>query len=386
MPDSLGLNAAETDVEPNPFTVRYTVTNKSKQLGRITRLYISFPTTDGLSLDASSPNPMNQTMSLDLDKDEFRTFEWIIKVQNRITRRMPLISVTALDDEGTPIVCEDYLPIANLKTALLCDVRTSEPELRYIPVLTEYTPDRFVISATLTNTGGANLNDVIAELEWTDPSGQDLVEYDPSFPDNTNPKTWGVLFPGLGQTFTWGFRLKNKNTTDVPQVLTFNIKYGSRETPYIVGGCEVPVTIDPVVAPKLICSLGGPDTVRFVVDRYNPTPFDIDVHIENIGTGDARDVKAYLLQDTRFTIESPTVRTIGTIPAFSTSDLLGANGFTVRVNPRDADGYDTVRVTVVAEGAMTECLLPIYVERELRPRFELVCTSTAVLRFDDVLN
>jgi hypothetical protein len=86
MPDSLGLNATETDVEPNPFTVRYTVTNKSKQLGRITRIYISFPP-DGLSLDPTSPNPMNQTLSLDLDKDESRTFEWIIDVQNRITRR-----------------------------------------------------------------------------------------------------------------------------------------------------------------------------------------------------------------------------------------------------------------------------------------------------------
>jgi Mg-chelatase subunit ChlD len=385
MPDSLALNATETDVEPNPFTVRYTVTNRSKQIGRITRLFISFPP-DGLSLDPSSPNPMNQTLSLDLDKDESRTFEWVIRVQNRITRRLPLITVTALDDEGNEIRCEQYLPIANLKTALMCDVRTSEPELRYIPVLTEYEPTRFVISATLTNTGGANLNDVVAELEWTDPSGQDLVEFDPDYVDNTNPKTWGVLFPSLGQTFSWGFRLKNKNTTDVPQVLLFNIKYGSRETPLIAGGCEVPVTIEPVVAPKLICSLGGPDTVRFVVDRYDPTPFDIDVHIENIGTGDARDVKAYLLQDTRFTIISPTMRALGTLKAFSSTDLTGTNGFTVRVNPRDIDGYDTVRVTVVAEGAMTECLLPIYVERELRPQFELVCTSSAVLRFDDVLN
>jgi hypothetical protein len=385
MPDSLALNAAETDVEPNPFTVRYTITNTSRQIGRITRIFISFPP-DGMTLDPSSPNPMNQVLNLDLDQGDSETFEWVIRVQNRITRRLPLITVTALDDEGTPVVCEQYLPIANLKTALVCDVRTSEPELRYIPVLTEYEPTRFVISATLTNTGGANLNDIIAELEWTDPSGQDLVEFDPDYVDNMNPKTWGVLFPGLGQTFSWGFRLKEKNTTDVPQTLLFNIRYGSRETPFITGGCEIPVVIQPVVAPILVCSLDGPDRVYFVEDRYDPTPFYVDVYIENIGTGDARDVKAYLLQDTRFTVVSPTLRSLGTVPAFSSTELLGTEGFRVRVNPRDIDGYDTIRVTVVAEGALAECALPIYVERELRPRFEMECTSTAVLRFDDVLN
>jgi hypothetical protein len=58
----------------------------------------------------------------------------------------------------------------------------------------------------------------------------------------------------------------------------------------------------------------------------------------------------------------------------------------VRVNPRDVDGYDTVRVAVVADGVSTQCLLPIYVERELRPRFAITCVSNTTLRFDDVLN
>ncbi len=115
IPDSLVLNANKTAVEPNPFPVRFTIVNKSKQIGKITRVYISFPP-DGLSLDPSSPNPMNQSLDLELDKNESRTFEWIIKVQNRITRRMPLITVTAIDDEGNYIPCEAYLPIAGVGT------------------------------------------------------------------------------------------------------------------------------------------------------------------------------------------------------------------------------------------------------------------------------
>jgi hypothetical protein len=387
IPDSLGLNAAETNVEPNPFTVRYTITNSSKQLGRITRVYISFPP-DGLTLSPTSPNPQNQTLNLSLDKDESHTFEWIIDVANRITRRNVLIQVIALDDEGNPIQCEDWLPIANLKTALTCDLETSEPRLNYIPVLQDYDPTKFVIKATLVNSGGANLNEVMAELEWTDASGQDLIEYDPDYAgDNTNPKTRVVLFPQQSVEFEWGFRLKNKNTTGVPQYMAFNVKYGSKETPLIErGGCETAVEIMPVVAPELVCTLAGPDTIRFVVDRYDPTPFYVDLKVGNIGTGEARNVKAYILQDTRFTLVPPSSRTLGNLAPLEERELFGADGFQLKVNPRDVSGYDTVRAVVVAEGVMTTCELPIWVEREQRPRFEMVCQTSAVLRFDDVLN
>jgi hypothetical protein len=386
MPDSLGLNASETNVEPNPFTVRYTVTNKSKQLGRITRIYISFPP-DGLTLSPTSPNPMNQSLNLSLDKDESQTFEWIIDVANRITRRNVLITVTPIDDEGNPVACEDWLPIANLKTALACNLETSEARLNYIPVLQDYTPTTFVIKATLNNSGGANLNDVTAELEWTDDSGQDLIEFDPAFADNTNPKTRGVMFPQQTVEFTWGFRLKNKNTTNIPQYMGFNIKYGSKETPFIErGGCETVVEIMPVVAPELVCTLGGPDTIRFNVDRYEPTPFYVDLHVENIGTGEARNVKAYILQDTRFTLVPPSSRTLGNLAPSESRDLLGVDGYQLKVNPREVSGYDTVRAVLVGEGVMTTCELPIYVEREQKPRFEMVCQTSAVLRFDDVLN
>jgi hypothetical protein len=114
-PDSLGVNAAGTDVEPNPFTIRRTIKNVSKQTGGIKRSYISFPP-DGLSLDPSSPDPMDQTMDLVLEKGESHTFEWLIKVQNRVTRRLPLFTMIAITDEGYEVRCEKYIPIANVRT------------------------------------------------------------------------------------------------------------------------------------------------------------------------------------------------------------------------------------------------------------------------------
>jgi len=117
MPDSLGLNAAGTGVEPNPFTVRYTITNRGFGVGSIRRLIISFPP-DDLELDASSPNPRDQTMNLTLERNESETFEWVFRVQNRITRRNVYIEVTAYDDEWTPVPCSQLLPIANLLVSI----------------------------------------------------------------------------------------------------------------------------------------------------------------------------------------------------------------------------------------------------------------------------
>ncbi|MFZ1730111.1 MAG: T9SS type A sorting domain-containing protein [Bacteroidota bacterium] len=245
IPDSLALNAAETNVEPNPFIVKYIVTNRSKQVGRITRIYINFPA-QGITLSSGSGNPINQSLNLTLDKDESHTFTWVLDVADWITRRNVLIQVTAIDDEGSAIQCEHWLPIANLKTALSDScLRSSAKVLRYVSSQSGYDPQQFVISGKLRNTGGANLNSVIAQLEWTDGSGVDLIEFDPAYPgDNTNPKVRSVLFPGQSVDFEWGFRLKNNNTTGVTQIMAFNLWFGSKETPFH-SGCEVGVEIEP---------------------------------------------------------------------------------------------------------------------------------------------
>ncbi len=393
MPDSLALNAAGLDVEPNPFRVSFTIRNKGNNVGRITRLYINFPP-DGLSLDPSSPNPMNQTMSLDLDKDESRTFEWIIKVENRITRRLSRITVTAIDDEGEYIVCEGWLPIANLKTAMRCDLRTSERELRYIPALGEYAPDHFVITETLTNTGGANLHDVMAEVEWTDPSGMDLVEFDPDYVDNTNPKRWDVLLPGMDQTFAWGFRLKNKNRTGVPQGLTFVIKYGSRETPFIVGGCEVPVLVDAIPAAHFDTQCSGPDTIYADTQAgvYIPKSFDVTLYVCNVGSKYADSLTATIL------IQSSNVRTMPGYPIvlekgiLTGTDTLGVDScytfrWSLEALPTDITSPTRIKFTVQASNAEPEeCEITIVIPPLGPPNLAPQCYVPSLLVFDENLD
>jgi hypothetical protein len=356
-------------------------------------LFISFPP-DGLTLDPSSPGPMDQSMSLNIDKDESRSFEWIINVQNRITRRLPLITVIALDDEGNEIRCEQYLPIANLKTALKCDVRTSEPELRYIPVLTEYEPTRFVISATLTNTGGANLNDIVAELEWTDPSGLDLVEFDPDYADNTNPKTQRVLFPRMAQTFTWGFRLKNKNTTDVPQVLAFNVKYGSRETPFITNGPIASVTVDEIPSPRFVTHCSGPDTIYAdtLAGVYINNPFEVSFTVCNVGDDDADSLKATIV------IQNPNVLTMPGYPFVlekavltGTDTLVVGSCYTFRwsLEARPMPIPTLVRIKFMAQALNAEpkeCEIIIVIPALNPPKLSPQCSVPSQLVFEENLD
>jgi len=271
IPDSLGLNASETNVEPNPFTVRYTVHNISHITGGLRRVYLSFPP-DGLSLNGSSSGPTNSSLDTLVAPGDSIVFEWVIDVANRITRRYVLITATVIDDEGNPIECFDWLPIAILKTALYDScLETSARVLHYLPAEDDYDPRQFVISAKLRNDGGANLNDIVAEIEWTDASGQDLIEFDPDYPgDNTNPKTRQVLFPQQTMKNEWGFRLKNSNTTGSTQYVAFNLKYGSRETRFIESACETVVEIEPA---GVTAAEGPPAAKDCVLYPNHPNPF-----------------------------------------------------------------------------------------------------------------
>ncbi len=276
MPDSLPLNADETDMEPNPFTVSYTVRNTSFQVGKITCLDIDFPAED-LYLSPTSPNPISQPMDLTLDKGESATFDWVIDVKNRITRRNVRIAVVAIDDEGNPIECSRWLPIANLRTALLpFDLRVSDYKLRFVPETQSYDPSSFVVTAILINSGGADLHNVTSKLMWCDQSGLDLIELDPGFPDNTNPKTRDVLFPKQSVSFEWGFRLKNKNTSAISQFMEFDATCGSDETPTFSNICLAYVEIEPVITTDIEQS--EPPRL-FRLAQNHPNPFDVSTTI-----------------------------------------------------------------------------------------------------------
>ncbi|MCB2205825.1 T9SS type A sorting domain-containing protein [bacterium] len=247
LPDSLGLNREGTDVEPNPFTVKYTIRNISNQVGRIKQVTLYFPMSEGLSLSTSSPNPTTFNPNLELDMGEEHTWTWTINVDGRAKRRQPKIQVIAFDDEGNPIPCEDWLPIVGLEATLACDFHTDTPVLQYDSTTGTYHPDRFVFSAKFMNLGSVPLYNIETRIRWDDVSGEHLLELDSDYPNNGNPRFFGMLLPGRDTTCTWGLRLRNMNTTQTPQYIQFHLEAGSEETPYNREACDGYVQIDPVM-------------------------------------------------------------------------------------------------------------------------------------------
>jgi hypothetical protein len=393
MPDSLAANAAGTDVEPNPFTITYKIWNDSKQPATITQVDLSYPLGEDITLDPSTP--ATRTINKTLNPKDTITLTWILHVKNRTTRRLVHFAVIAFDDENNIISgnppCSRDLPIANLKTSLLCEARTSESLIAYSRAQQRYVPSTWTITAQFRNPSVQPVSNLTAEIELLDSAMAQYVEFDPTFSDNTNPKSMVLVLPQSSQTFQWGFRLKAPNAYTTSVVPIFNIRYKSTETPLFTSGCDVAVEIGPIAQlAKLACKLRAPDTIRFVDDRYEPSPFDVEVGITNLGNGDAINVRSYVLQDTRFVILPPSMHDHGTLSGGKMIDFNtpGNAPFQLKVTPRQNDGYDTVRVMITAdELPPVICEYPIFVQHEARPAFVMNCRAIPDrLVFDEKLN
>ncbi len=270
IPDSLPRRSDTCDVWPNPFPVRLRLKNISPQVGMIRRIVLYFPRSDGLSLNPASRYPTDFDPELTLDKGEEKTLEWLIDVENRITRRNVQISVIAYDDEGNPMAHDDRLPIACMRTEFrnTC-LEPSSPVLRFDPVVGSYEPSNFVVGTWFYNRGCATLHDIVARLTWEDNSGLDLIEFDR---DNTHDEYCapGDLAAGDSVECWWEFRVRNKNSSDIPQYVEFTLDYGARETPWFTNACDAWVEIDPAGTTG-IAAPSAPDAC--VLHPAHPNPF-----------------------------------------------------------------------------------------------------------------
>jgi von Willebrand factor type A domain-containing protein len=388
-PDSLGLNAEGTGYVPSStFDYTYRIWNTSNQDATIQYVEVYYPN-DGITLDASTTKRQNINVLLKPGEEALVT--WTFHVTGQITRRNLNIQAVAVDDEGNPITCNKWIPIAALRTSLFCSAEVDDGNdvIRYDQILRDYINKEWIITGIITNVA-FQVTNVTATIKVDDPLN--LVEFNPGFGANDNPQTFVFIPGGQSRNAQWGFRLAQPNLTGVTQFVKFQIDYYSNETPLIENSCNVFVQIQPVLTPKLICSLQASpsDQILFNEDHYEPNPFDVLLRVENIGNGDAQNVKAYVLQDQRFsTAPAPaqSYRELGSLPAGQVVGFGDNDGFGLKVNPRSTDGWDTVHVVVVADGIPeTVCFIPIFVQAEKRPVWDMLCTSTALLSFDENLD
>ena len=277
--------------------------------------------------------------------------------------------------------------IAAAGDTLTCSMEVSESTLRYIPVLHGYDPTASSVRLTAVNNTGMNLSDLSFAIEWTDPSGLDLLELDPGAPDNERSRTRAVLLAGANLDMQWALRLRAPNTTGGIVRIPFTVRYSARElgNPLIPFATAV-VEIWPVTSPILQCTLTAPDSIRFHDGAYDPAEFDVELLVENTGSEQARNVRAFLLQSSGFTAVSTATRDLGDIDAGAVVTLKGAEAFRLRPNTRAVSGFDTLRVMVSGEGSSVEQIFPVWIAHAAQPRLELTCDWNGTLLFDPNIN
>jgi hypothetical protein len=163
IPDSLARNAADTDVEPNPFTVRHTMTNLSTAPQELSRVLLEYPQND-LSLDPSSPLPALVVLDTLLAAGQSVTLEWLLRAPPRTTRRNALIKASSFTDTTLITVCEDLLPIAAFRAAQLDLACSGSDTIRFDLQSLTWKPDPFIARVEVKNLGARAATQVVARL------------------------------------------------------------------------------------------------------------------------------------------------------------------------------------------------------------------------------
>ena len=245
---------------------------------------------------------------------------------------------------------------------LNCEV-TAPDALNWNDAEKRYEPNPFNVSVTVNNTGTKEAYNVRAVLV-TDPDVVTLVT--PQV--NSQEITPRIIRPGEFGTATWTLQVNEIEDLD-----SIPIYFSIYADNHVNQACWRRIVVDPALSSALTCEISAVDTIYFREQYYEPEEFDIQVTAHNVGSGQTKDVRAQLLQDTRFTIVPPASRLLSDV-LLPTESASGS--FRVKIHPRQTDGYDTVRVNIQGDDTNPAwCEWPVWVQRVRMPEFSLLCTT-----------
>ena len=261
-----------------------------------------------------------------------------------------------------PMLHQGFVQINPREPEITCQI-DAPGSLNWNDEEKRYEPNPFNVSVSVLNTGTKEAFNVSATI-ITDPSVVQLVT--PTSPSQlVSPR---IIPPGGMATAQWTLlATKQEDLDSIP--IYFSIQADNH--PNIA--CWQRIVVDPALSSAIACEIQAPDTIYFREQFYEPEEFDITVRAHNVGSGQTRDVRAQLLQDTRFTIVPPAYKDIADVLL---AGAMAETSFRVRIHPRETDGYDTVRVNVQGDDTNPAwCQYPIWVQRVRLPEFTLTCST-----------
>lgn len=242
-PDRLTSNGKI--LSPNPAVISYSVVNLAGYARTLERVRLDIPQSDIDSVDAGTPPA--RTPNVVMQHGDTARFTWLVTFSGRLNPRSVLMTATAHFDFDDSIMCTKSVVIEPLAADVLCTLASSAGSIRYRTDSLRYDPQTFLVRTEVENTGGVRLTNVRAMLEWTDPSGLSMIEFDPGYPDNSNPKRSDALEAGSKETFDWGLRMTpNVFAQDTVRVC-FTLRHWSDQTPVVANACRTCVTIEPKI-------------------------------------------------------------------------------------------------------------------------------------------
>lgn len=311
---------------------------------------------------------------VELDTDGGILVQLLFTAANQPSIDAPIMLVS-WDFDGyclVPVLGDGVVRIRR-EPLLTCEI--SKPDtILWNDASQRYDPDPLPLEVRVHNAGSWTAWDVHARLV-TDTARIELIA---PVTDLQRCSPWNIA-PGATGVARWQVRLRRgSEATSLP------VRFQITASNHASIECATELRGDAARSAALACAVTAPDTIYFREQYYEPREFDIHIEARSVGDGGVSDVRAQLLQDTRFTTLSPALlRLADLLPAGEAA----AGVFRVRIHPRDTDGFDTVRVQVQGGNANPAwCLHPVWVQRVRMPRFDVRCEAEVdSLRFDEAV-
>ncbi|MAT39931.1 MAG: hypothetical protein CL946_10045 [Ectothiorhodospiraceae bacterium] len=363
--DSLGR------YEPESFPVTFYVRNMSSYRAKDVRATIAVP--DGFQVDPGTPLDALVQPSL-LNRADTGSISWMVTPMERAEDGTFEFCIQVVADGDTSTCCKEvFVPRSPIRAQLAC----GDPKVvGYDEGTGEYSPKVFLYRFEATNLSQIPIENGTAKILLPP-----FLKLAPGVDQVRDLPVGGTVPPGETVNLLWTLEASGPPVDGEEICVEVSAPNYPGET------CCVSVRIERDLAiPQLICDLDGPDTIRYTDAGYVPSPFVLNVHVENIGQTKAIGVRAALIQGADLSIDSTDM----SIKLLADSILAGefADGtFRIKVLPRTVDRFDSIRVNVYSEnGGSVLCEKVIYIERVRGPIIELTCEGPDSLRFNDATN
>jgi hypothetical protein len=358
--------------EPESFPVTISVRNLSELRAQNIEAWIHIPPRFEIDTSITPVNTMIAPSTL--FKSDTGTVTWYITPSERPTSDTLEFCIKSAAGLDTTVCCYSvYIEAAPIRATLRC----ADPMLiSYEDATKEYNPSNLLYSVKITNNSELAMSQARGRIylpPFIKVSSGDYIQKD--VPGG------GVIQPGETKNLLWILETDGEpveNSEICAEILASN---------YPGETCCTPVTVKRnLQLPRLVCTLDGPDTIRFVQNAYQPNPFVLDINVRNIGDGPAMKVYAALLQGSDLSIDS-TDQALKLIADSLAENQDVNSSFTIKVLNRLVTRSDTIRVSVYAEnGGSAVCEKIIIIEAVRGPIIRLTCEGPDSLIFDDATN